>query len=421
MEDIDPKETGTRNEAGRHYACSSDTYSIESSEGSYSSENEEEQHQKIDGLKLRIQENNKDWDAYLELINIYRLLGEVDDLRSLRLQFKQQFPLPKGCYSILHLSIEIWIQWIDDEKQLVSDEEEKESICHLYQAALKDYYSIDLWCQYLGYVSNSLPSEMQTLIEEAISACEYDCIDGPRVWNIILEWSKSICQQSETEGFYRRMLSNPYQSSSDCLEDYKKWHEASGTEADASAVELGEKSVKSYEDRRVLQMELTASIEVDHISTALRHFNEYVDFEIQYDKKQGTSRAHFLYQRYAFTFREMPDFWHSYFLYVCDYVKTTRVCNQVSTRALRHIVNSGPLYEDRVLSLELSNKPISFLNELIQEVHRQGLASYYEYLRFYLACLASYRRRVASRESGASEALREFCGVCVDWLVGIWR
>ena len=259
MEDIDPKETGTRNEAGRHYACSSDTYSIESSEGSYSSENEEEQHQKIDGLKLRIQENNKDWDAYLELINIYRLLGEVDDLRSLRLQFKQQFPLPKGCYSILHLSIEIWIQWIDDEKQLVSDEEEKESICHLYQAALKDYYSIDLWCQYLGYVSNSLPSEMQTLTEEAISACEYDCIDGPRVWNIILEWSKSICQQSETEGFYRRMLSNPYQSSSDCLEDYKKWHEASGTEADASAVELGEKSVKSYEDRRVLQMELSAS------------------------------------------------------------------------------------------------------------------------------------------------------------------
>ena len=313
----------------------------------------------------------------------------------------------------------MWMQWIDDEKQFVSDEEEKEGICNLYQTALRDYYSADIWYQYLSFVKSSLPSEMPTLLEEAISAFEYDCIDGPRLWSLLLEWSKSVNPPEQTEKLYARMLGNCYQTSAECLESYKEWHQGISLEIDPSVVEIGENSIKEFERRSILQMELTASIEVDHITTALRRFYDYTKFELQNDKKSGLSRTGFLYQRYAYTFRNLPDFWHSYFLYVYDFVKVGKKCNQVISRALRHISNSGPLYEDRVLCFELTNKPVTALNELTQSVNQQVLGSYYEYLRFYLACLASYRRRVVLREEGAESALREYCGSCVDWLVVI--
>lgn len=368
-------------------------------------------------MKARIQENERDWDAYVELIQIYRLSGDIDNLRSLRLQCKQVFPLPPGSFWQQYSYIEMWIQWIDDEKQFISDEEEKEGICNLYQAALRDYYSADVWYQYLSFVKSSLPSEMSTLSEEAISAFEYDCIDGPRLWSLILEWSKSVNPPEQTEKFYARMLGNCYQTSAECLESYKEWHQGVALQLDPSVVETGENSIKEFEKRSVLQMELTASIEVDHITTALRRFNDYTQFELQSDKKSGQSRTGFLFQRYAFTFRNLADFWHSYFLYVFDHVKIAKKSNQVVSRALRHISNSGPLYEDRVLCFELTNKPVSSLNELIETVNQQVLGSYYEYLRFYLACLASYRRRTVLREEGAESALRSFCGSCVDWLV----
>ena len=68
---------------------------LELSDESYSSDDENNQ-EKINELKARIQENEKDWDAYIELIQAYRCNGDIDNLRSIRLQCKQVFPLPSG-------------------------------------------------------------------------------------------------------------------------------------------------------------------------------------------------------------------------------------------------------------------------------------------------------------------------------------
>ena len=132
--------------------------------------------------------------------------------------------------TLIFLLLEIWIQWISDEIQLVSSDEDKESICHLFQAALKDYYSVDIWIHYLNYVSTYLPSEMPTVVEEAIKSCTADCIEGLRVWAIILEWSKTTQEQQTTESYFLRMLSNPYESLQAAYDQYRGWHESMGTE-----------------------------------------------------------------------------------------------------------------------------------------------------------------------------------------------
>ena len=205
------------------------------SESSYSDEDKSEEIQKqVEELKQQLQANPKDKEGYDKIIELYRSLGEIDDLRAIRLQYKQNYPLSPGFIYLLLFILEIWIQWISDEIQLVSSDEDKDSICHLFQASLKDYYSIDLWIHYLNYVNTYLPSEMSTTVEEALKSCTADCIEGLRLWVIVLEWSKTTQEQQITESYFLRMLSNPYESIQAAYDQYKEWHESIGVEVGVS-------------------------------------------------------------------------------------------------------------------------------------------------------------------------------------------
>lgn len=309
--------------------------------------------------------------------------------------------------------------WIEDEKMVVSDDDEKESICQLYKAALKEIYSIDLWIAYLNYVESQLPSHMSTVCDEALASCISDCVEGLRVWAIVLQWSNDNQTPEETEKLYNRMLSHPYQSLEGALQQYQLWHESLGTPLDSSIQDVYTKAQEEYTKRDPLELELAGSIELDHISTAYRRFQEYVQFELKELKHSmfTENRAAFLYTKYTTFFHSLPDFWNDYYMFTLQYVKTASSSFSVSSRAIRHICYSGALYENHVLSLELANKKVSFLNNLIITVNSQVLSSYYDYLHFYLACIASYRRRIVNNESDAKEGLVYLCDHCVDWLV----
>ena len=47
-------------------------------------------------LQEHIATNSRDEEAYMRLIEIYRSIGDIDKLRSIRLQFKQNLPLSSG-------------------------------------------------------------------------------------------------------------------------------------------------------------------------------------------------------------------------------------------------------------------------------------------------------------------------------------
>lgn len=61
---------------------------------------EEEMKENIEKWKEALKTNPKDLDAYNNLIEAYRASGEVEELRSTRLQMKKAFPLsPGGMFS----------------------------------------------------------------------------------------------------------------------------------------------------------------------------------------------------------------------------------------------------------------------------------------------------------------------------------
>ena len=187
--------------------------------------------------------------------------------------------------------------------------------------------------------------------------------------------------------------------------------------------------MKEYESRDVLESELTASLEVDHITTAFRHFTDYTTFEISIQKKENgqddekasassVNRVLTLFERYAYAFRMLPDFWHSYFHYVNCSVRTTKLLLSISNRALRHIV-CGPLFEDRLLALETARRGVAAYQEVVNWGLQQTFSSLYEYLHLLLVALATYRRAYMIQEEGAKVALKEFCSYCITWLVSI--
>lgn len=400
---------------------SEDTSNESSSDSDDNEWNEEEMKQKTEELKKQIEANPKDENTYKELIALYRKQGSIDEVRNIRVQYKQNLPLSPGFICFHYLILESWTEWIEDEKTVVSDDEEKESICQLYKAALKEYYSIDMWIAYLHYVNEQLPSQMSSVCEEALHNCISDCVEGLRIWAVVLQWSCDNQTPDKTESLYLRMLSHPYQSLEGAFDQYRLWHESIETPMEESVLQQYELAKKEYEKRDPYELELAGSTEMDHISTAYRHFQEYVQFEIKEMKNSPyeENRGYFLYVKYTFFFRYVPDFWNDYYLYALNQIKVGSTCHFISSRALKHICNSGSLYEHHLVSLELTNKKVSFLNDLIMTVNKQVLLSYYDYLHFYLACIASYRRRISLQENGAQEGLVFLCDHCVDWLVRV--
>lgn len=368
-----------------------------------------------------IKANPKDLEAYNKLIEIYRSNGEIEELRNIRLQMKKTFPLSPGLLLLIDLCIATWNEWIEDEQGVASTVEEKESICHLYTAALKDYYSVDLWTHYLTFVSMFLPDRMKTVAEEGISACAADCAESIRVWAVILDWSMKSQAPSETESYFKRMLSHPSQFLDEAYKQYTQWHDQIQTPCDEEMRGVVDKSKEEYKKREILENELSASLEVDHITTAFRHFSEYVEFELQQFKKKENelNRPLALYERFSFQFRTLGDFWHSYFLFVLDFVKLPATALSVSSRALRNVNYLGSLYCDRILALELGGKPIASVTPVYQTAYQTVLSSYYDYLQVFLAVLATYRRRAENKEESAIAVLEDYCSHCVDWLVGL--
>ena len=77
-------------------ASSSNSSSQSSSEDSDSESIENENVKLIPELKQQIAANPKDENAYKQLIAIYRTEGNIDEVRMLRVQLKQNLPLSTG-------------------------------------------------------------------------------------------------------------------------------------------------------------------------------------------------------------------------------------------------------------------------------------------------------------------------------------
>ena len=188
----------------------------ENNDAEFDEDMEEEKTEKeLKVLEERLSVDIEDYDAHVSKIKLLKTIGELDDLRIARKKFAEIYPLTP----------ELWIEWIQDETNLAESEEEKRCIQELFDTAVKDYLSVDLWLEYcqfsIGGISKPGGIENARIIfERAIAAAGIHLSRGSLLWEAYREFENILIlmqhsneekqsQKERVNKLFKRQLSIP--------------------------------------------------------------------------------------------------------------------------------------------------------------------------------------------------------------------
>lgn len=92
-------------------------------------------------LDSQLDQNPKLYDAHIQFIQVLRTCKMTERLREARISMKDHFPLSET----------LWLDWITDELQALSEGNDPTRVLSLLQESHKDYFSIPLWMKHIEY------------------------------------------------------------------------------------------------------------------------------------------------------------------------------------------------------------------------------------------------------------------------------
>ena len=126
------------------------------------------------------------YQSHVDKIEVLKQLGELEQLRSSRESFSRLFPL----------SPDLWLSWLRDEQGVSSStEEEKARLFELFERAVKDYVSVDVWlefCQFslCGLGSPEGVSKARDVFERAVAQVGLHVARGALIWEAYKEFAE---------------------------------------------------------------------------------------------------------------------------------------------------------------------------------------------------------------------------------------
>jgi hypothetical protein len=99
---------------------------------------------------------------------------------------------------IFPLTPKLWLQWINDEIKIASNEVEKNNVLKLFDRSVNDYLSPELWLEYVQYsigLMNSLGVEgVRRIFERALTSVGLHVSNGALIWDAFREFESFILQ-----------------------------------------------------------------------------------------------------------------------------------------------------------------------------------------------------------------------------------
>uniref|UniRef100_A0A6P7FTK9 Squamous cell carcinoma antigen recognized by T-cells 3-like n=1 Tax=Diabrotica virgifera virgifera TaxID=50390 RepID=A0A6P7FTK9_DIAVI len=333
-------------------------------------------------LESQLSTNKYLYDVHIEVINIYRKLSDLNSMREAYQRFRECFPLtPK-----------IWLEWIKDEIKIASTQEEQENIFSLFDAAVDDYLSVNVWIEYAQYsIGTSNIQTTRSILERGLTSAGLHVSEGSLLWDTLRELEHahlSLYQENSEEWksqikrlveVFRRQLSVPLLNMENTYQEWTDWYKSlpDGL-VDSGPVEWGyKKAIQTLETYKPFEDRLISADSAELYDIYKEYIKEVKD----------TSTVLCLYERAILPLCLTPVLWEDYIKYC---FKLREVVLKVGTRAIRNCTWSEPLWIARLRALEFHKSD----EKEIMECFEQGVINISPSppLEFWFSFLEYYHR-----------------------------
>eukprot|EP00276_Gloeochaete_wittrockiana_P017586 CAMPEP_0184335282 /NCGR_PEP_ID=MMETSP1089-20130417/3874_1 /TAXON_ID=38269 ORGANISM="Gloeochaete wittrockiana, Strain SAG46.84" /NCGR_SAMPLE_ID=MMETSP1089 /ASSEMBLY_ACC=CAM_ASM_000445 /LENGTH=586 /DNA_ID=CAMNT_0026659869 /DNA_START=77 /DNA_END=1834 /DNA_ORIENTATION=+ len=380
-------------------------------------------------LKAQIDANPFDYSGHVAYISALRATGQLDNVRSARENMNARFPLAE----------EMWIEWINDESRLATSQQEKEAIVKLFERAVGDYLSVQLWTLYAAYLGTLVPEPPDTfasgsqleewskgvervreVFERAVTAAGLHVREGGLLWAAYRHFEErvlEVLEQRNVEGnapvsgpytvgkqadrvrsLFKRQLGLSLMGNDDVLEAYKKWEqEHGGKTVGVAEFEKAHTKAKAALEERAPMEERVQSSPVEALTSV---WSEYGLFE---EGKKEPSRVLQVYERAVKTCCLTPAIWNQYLHYVATELKNSNVSFSLAERAVRNCYWSGQLWAAYITLMERFKKPPAEVDGVLERALQAGVGVPSEVVEIFFAYIDFQRRRVQDWKAGSAD------------------
>ncbi len=343
---------------------------------------------KIAQLKADLVQNPYDYDKYLALIQVLKENGELDDLRSIRSKFAQAYPLAP----------DIWLAWLSDEQKLAMSNEEKEKVGELFEKAVTDYVSVDIWTEYCQFIlwkmADGGPEAIRQVLERAVVAAGLHVAKGSLIWDAYREFENALLagdpgnadQKSRVDKIFRRQLAVPSLNMESTMQEYLGFLQECGLgDLDPNVERVYKSARELLKERQIFEDQLASD-------PSLKVYESYIQLELRH---ANPIRVKCIYERRATDHCLVEAVWSEYADYLGTQLKDLTEAKSVLARAVRNCTWSGRLWVKMVRICErLGESKIEVCKQL-----EAGLVSLSEpsHIRdLWLAYIDFCRRRLVS-------------------------
>ncbi|KAG0298187.1 RNA-binding protein 4F [Linnemannia gamsii] len=313
-----------------------------------------------------LEENPNQYEAHTQLIALLKSADLFEELREARKSMNKIYPL----------SEDLWMDWINDEVNMATSEDEKRHVLSLYERATTEYLSIKIWKSYVNYALQEYnetkeyqdaqdegdivinAQELTKIFTRANKWTGYHIPESHTIWNVWIDFElETLAAQDpaspedvkKVKKMYLDRIAIPHVTLDETFSALSsfitKYEPEEYEKSMGNFSKINAATRKLFTEREVYEQGLVAT------GNSAEAFTSYLNYEMRPERRHF-ARTRTLFER-AVANSQKPG-----------YDLDPKEVSVIAERSTRNCPWSGDLWETRFLLMELYHKPEEEVNAL---------------------------------------------------------
>ena len=388
-------------------------------------ENDDEEEQRLNNeikvIKDAISLNAFDYDSHLKLIELTKKAGDLNELRLARIQMSSIYPLTPA----------LWLDWLSNEIEFKENDQANQRILELFEKAIDDYVSLEIWLKYQQFILDILQNILQDenvdvnkIFERALASVGLHPTKGHLIWEIYRVYEQTLVdfeddkekQLKRVFNLFKRQLSIPNINLDTTYKEFKQWIANANdlyptVKFDCSNIDnLFKRS--NDEMNKILPFEEKLNCDAPELAS----YYAYLDYEL---KQKNPSRIKFLFERAITDHCLISELWIKYLNYLKANLNFDCEIIPILKRATRNVVWCAEIWIEYLRTLERFERPEEEVKEIFEKALTASFQTEDDYRKIWQCYLEFKRRKTVFNEPKQIELLRKNFEACIQHLASM--